>query len=331
VAELVEPAGAARDTALAEAGWVRCSDGLVVQANVGAAHLAGLHTPDQLIGQALAGFLTEDACGQYVLRPDGTSIKVTALRTGNGDGPSTVVFAPASLSTFSVEELLEAQRVAKLGSFVHDVAIGHTHYSLALYELLGLPPDIEDTEAQLLFRTHPEDLPAVVEFRERLMDATDDEPLELELRERDGDKTYLVRSQPVFDENGVVYRVRGIIHDITELRAPDRQRSLDRRLFEDAQRVAMLGTWAWNTTTGECVWSTMLYELFGIESRTVMTYADYLALVHPDDREWVDRTWRQLADDGDPVVCEYRTVRPDGTIRVLAAGARRSPAARTGR
>ncbi|MFD1052346.1 PAS domain-containing protein, partial [Kibdelosporangium lantanae] len=178
----------------------------------------------------------------------------------------------------------------------------------------GLPV-ADDTEALLLFRTHPEDLPAVVEFRERLMEATTDEPLELELREKDSDKTFLVRSQPVFDENGRVYRVRGIIHDISDLRAPDRQRSLDRRLFEDAQRVALLGTWAWNTSTGECVWSTMLYELFGIESRTVMTYSDYLGFVHPEDREWVDRTWRQLAENGEPVVCEYRAVRPDGAVR----------------
>nr|WP_165960280.1 bifunctional diguanylate cyclase/phosphodiesterase [Actinocrispum wychmicini] len=217
----------------------------------------------------------------------------------------------------TVDELLAAQRVARLGSFVHDVALGRTHYSLPLYELLGVALGAEDTEAQLLFRTHPEDLPAVVEFRERLMEATDDEPLELELRERDGDKTYLVRSQPVFDSKGVVYRVRGVVHDITDLRAPDRQRGLDRRLFEDAQRVALLGTWAWNTSTGDCVWSTMLYELFGVEPKTAMTYDGYLRYVHQDDREWVDRTWRQLAENGEPVVCEYRVVRPDGVVRVF--------------
>jgi diguanylate cyclase (GGDEF)-like protein/PAS domain S-box-containing protein len=318
VAELVGPAGAARESALAEAGWVRCSDGLVVQASLGAAELAGVHSPEQLIGQSLAGLLAEDNCGQRVLRPDGTSVEVTVLRlgSGNGDGPSTVVFTPTSTGPFSVEELLDAQRVARLGSFVHDVASGRTHYSATIYEMFDVSADADDTEAQLLFRTHPEDLPAVVEFRERLMEAGG-EPLELELRERDGDKTFLVRSQPVVDENGVVYRIRGIIHDISDLRAPDRERSLDRRLFEDAQRVALLGTWAWDTSTGECVWSTMLYELFGIEPRTRMTYNNYLQYIHPDDREWVDRTWRQLADNGEPVVCEYRVIRPDGTLRVF--------------
>ncbi|MET0133087.1 MAG: EAL domain-containing protein [Kibdelosporangium sp.] len=317
VAELVEPAGSARESALSEPGWVRVSDGLVVQANLGAALLAGVPLPDELIGQSLAGLLDGHGPEQRVLRPDGTSVAVIALRLANDDGSDTVVFAPVADDRFSAEELFHAQRVARVGSFVHEVALGRTFYSDTLYELLDVPLGSDDTEAQLLFRTHPEDLHAVVEFRERLMDAADSEPIELELREREGTGAFLVRAQPVFDENGRVYRVRGVVHDITALRAPDRQRGLDRRLFEDAQRVALLGTWAWNTSSGECVWSTMLYELFGVEPRSTMTYGQYLEYVHPDDREWVDRTWRQLADTGLAVTCEYRVVRPDGEIRVF--------------
>jgi diguanylate cyclase (GGDEF)-like protein/PAS domain S-box-containing protein len=317
VAELVEPAGSAHesvtDSPLAEAGWVRCSDGLVVQANLGAAALAGVHSPEELIGQSLAGLLAEDATGQRVLRPDGTSVEVTALQLGDG----TVVFAPPANARFGPDELIEAQRVAKLGSFVHEVSEGRTYYSDSLYDLLDIPAGSDDAEAQLLFQTHPEDLPTIVEFRERLMEARDTEPIELELRERDSDRVFLVRAQPVFDDNGVVYRTRGIIQNITDLRATDRQRGLDRRLFEDAQRVALLGTWAWNTQTNECVWSSMLYELFGAEVGSDVTYEGYLDYVHPDDRAWVDRTWRQLADTGEAVVCEYRIVRPNGNVRVF--------------
>ncbi|WP_237774135.1 bifunctional diguanylate cyclase/phosphodiesterase [Actinosynnema sp. ALI-1.44] len=323
MAELVEPAGSARESAVsdspdAEAGWVRCSDGLVVQANLGAALLAGVDVPDELIGQSLAGLLAEDGAGQRVLRPDGTSVAVTALRLDQGCGVTVVVFAPPTGDgRFGADEFTRIQRVAGLGSFVHDVAEGRTYYSEPLNELLGVTKEEGDAEAELLFRTHPEDLPAVIEFRERLLDSRDGLPIELELRERDTDRVFLVRAQPEFDEQGMPCRVRGIVQDITKLRAPGRQRALDRRLFEDAQRVALLGTWAWNTSTGECVWSSMLYELFGVEERTMMAYDDYLKYVHPDDRAWVDRTWRQLADSGDPVVCEYRVIRPDGSIRVL--------------
>jgi diguanylate cyclase (GGDEF)-like protein/PAS domain S-box-containing protein len=345
VAELVEPAGAREsapseltseltlsesvlsesalsesvlsEAVLSEAGWVRCSDGLVVQANLGAAELAGVHSPEELVGQSLSGLLAEDDFGQQVLRPDGTSVEVTALRLEDGGGPSMVVFAPLPRGRFSVEELLHAQRVARLGSFVHDVALGRTYYSETMYELFGVPVEASDADAQMLFRTHPEDLSAVVEVRERLMAATDDEPIELEVRNREGDSFFLVRVQPVFDATGNVHRVRGVVQDITNVRTPDRQRGLDRRLFEDAQRVALLGTWAWNTASGECVWSTLLYELFGVEPRTSMTYNNYLEYVHPEDRDWVDQRWRQLAESGEPVICEYRVVRPDGSIRVV--------------
>nr|CEL22012.1 Sensory box/GGDEF family protein [Kibdelosporangium sp. MJ126-NF4]CTQ92792.1 Sensory box/GGDEF family protein [Kibdelosporangium sp. MJ126-NF4] len=323
VAELVEPAGSARESAVsdsspAEAGWVRCSDGLVVQANLGAAVLAGVHAPEELIGQSLAGLLAEDDSGQRVLRPDGTSVEVTALRLDQGCGVTMVVFAPpVHTGRFGAEEFLEIQRVAGLGSFVHVVAEARTYYSEPLHEVLGVTDSEKDTEAELLFRTHPEDLPAIIEFRERLLEARDGLPIELELRERDSDRIFLVRAQAHFDEAGVAHLVRGIVQDITKLRAPGRQRAMDRRLFEDAQRVALLGTWAWNTATGECVWSTMLYELFGVEPGMPMLYENYLEYVHPDDRAWVDRTWRQLAESGDPVVCEYRVVRPDGSIRVL--------------
>ncbi|CAM3458857.1 EAL domain-containing protein [Kibdelosporangium persicum] len=323
MAELVEPAGSARGSALsdsspAEAGWVRCSDGLVVQANLGAAVLAGVHAPDELVGQSLAGLLAEDESGQRVLRPDGTSVEVTALRLEQDAGQVTVVFGPpVNGGRFGAEELIEVQRISGLGSFVHVVAERRTYYSEPLHELLDVNLGADDTEAELLFRTHPEDLPAVIEFRERLLECTDSEPIELELRERDTDRVFLVRAQPVFDDAGEVCRVRGIVQEISKLRAPDRQRGLDRRLFEDAQRVALLGTWAWNTATGDCVWSTMLYELFGVEPRSAMTYDDYLEFVHPDDRSWVDRTWRRLADSGEAVVCEYRVVRPDSQVRVL--------------
>ena len=87
------------------------------------------------------------------------------MRLRDDGGPSTVVFAPAVNGRFGSDELLDAQRVARLGSFVHEVAEGRTYYSETLYELLGVSLDADDTEAQLLFRTHPEDLPTVVEFR----------------------------------------------------------------------------------------------------------------------------------------------------------------------
>src|SRR5262249_39815142 len=106
------------------------------------------------------------------------------------------------------------------------------------------------------------------------------------------------------DASGNPVRAHGTIQDISRYRAAEQQASQDRRLFVDAQRVARLGTWQWNAITGECVWSTMLYELSGVPSTSPVSYNDFLELVHPEDRGWVDRRCQELVAHGRPMELE---------------------------
>jgi diguanylate cyclase (GGDEF)-like protein/PAS domain S-box-containing protein len=211
--------------------------------------------------------------------------------------------------------LVEAERLARLGSFSTDLRTEKTYLSPGLRRLIGIPADCPVQDA--LARMHPDDRPVLEEFREALRSAPPGKAVETELHDSTGKRTYLVRGEAERDADGVVVRVYGTVQDVTRHRAVEQQASHDRRLFGDAQRVARLGTWEWNAHTGACVWSTMLYELFGVEPGTPVTYTDYLNLVHPDDRGWVDQACQNLATDGRPVEVEFRVVRPDGTRRVF--------------
>src|SRR5262249_29676765 len=51
-------------------------------------------------------------------------------------------------------------------------------------------------------------------------------------------------------------------------------------------------------------------------------YEGFLARVHPDDRDVVDRTVRQAMVDGRPFTFDHRTVRPDGSVRVIYSAGR---------
>lgn len=210
--------------------------------------------------------------------------------------------------------LLEAQRIARLGSWSVDLVTGQAYLSDGLLALCGLPTG---TLADALALVHIEDLPDVEDFRARLRSERSTHPIELEVRDETGEHTFLVRARSELDTTGEVVRVHGTVQDVTKYRAVERQLSQDRRLFRDAQRVARLGTWEWNVESGECAWSSMLYELMGVEPGAAITYADYLNLVHPDDRDWVDQRWRDLAKGGEPVECEHRMVRTDGVVRVF--------------
>ncbi|HET9144203.1 PAS domain S-box protein, partial [Actinophytocola sp.] len=211
--------------------------------------------------------------------------------------------------------LLDAQRMARVGSWSSDIRSGQVYLSEGLRQLMGLSDGCTATDALDLI--HPNDLPVIDQFRDRLRSAQASETVELEVHDGTGTRTFLVRGRTERDADGAIVRVHGTVADVSPYRAAEQQASQDRRLFGDAQRVARLGTWEWNAATGECIWSTMLYELLGVEPGTPVTYADYLALVHPEDRGWVHQRFQELATDGRAVEVEFRVVRPDGARRVF--------------
>jgi diguanylate cyclase (GGDEF)-like protein/PAS domain S-box-containing protein len=211
--------------------------------------------------------------------------------------------------------LVEAQRMALIGSWTVDVHTGSTYRSEVLremYQRVGAP-DGDD----FMLGVHPDDRLLISEMRDKLLAAQTTEPLEVEVRDISGERVYICRARAQLSVNGKVEQLLGTIQDVTDQRALERDLRDERRRLSDAQRVASLGTWEWDTATDESVWSGMMRELFGVDEQERATYQRYLSLVHPDDRGWVDELWQQLAANREPVECEHRIVRADGAVRVL--------------
>ncbi|WP_329789160.1 EAL domain-containing protein [Lentzea sp. DG1S-22] len=212
--------------------------------------------------------------------------------------------------------LLEAQRIARIGSWAYETGTRAVHRSEVLMEMfaeLGMTPDDD-----LLSGVHPDDRAAVKALRHQLLHAKDDAPVEAEVRSEIGERVYMCRARAEIAPSGRIERYHGTIQDVTEARALERQMREDRRRLADAQQAARLGMWEWNPSTGEVVWSDMLRDLYGIPADVDGSYHYYLDLVHPEDRAWVDDLWRQLAVDEVAVQCEHRVVRPhDGSTRIF--------------
>jgi PAS domain S-box-containing protein len=74
-----------------------------------------------------------------------------------------------------------------------------------------------------------------------------------------------------------------------------------------AQAVARVGSWRidiWNNTMS---WSDENYRIFGVPAGTPITYDLFLSLVHPEDRDEVDKSWN-AAVSGEPFDIEHRIV-----------------------
>jgi signal transduction histidine kinase/PAS domain-containing protein len=74
-----------------------------------------------------------------------------------------------------------------------------------------------------------------------------------------------------------------------------------------AQAVAHTGSWRLNVTRNELLWSDENHRIFGIPQGLSLSYESFLAIVHPDDREYVNRKWT-AALRGEPYDIEHRII-----------------------
>jgi PAS domain S-box-containing protein len=83
-----------------------------------------------------------------------------------------------------------------------------------------------------------------------------------------------------------------------------------------AQRIAHTGSDLRNMRTDEAEWSDETYRIFGVSRDTyVPSTANFLRMLHPDDRALVLATRDQIKNGICPDPFEYRIIRPDGTLR----------------
>jgi diguanylate cyclase (GGDEF)-like protein/PAS domain S-box-containing protein len=83
----------------------------------------------------------------------------------------------------------------------------------------------------------------------------------------------------------------------------------------EAQRMARLGSWEISGQSRHMVWSDELYRMLGVERGSLVALDDFLAAVHPGDRQKVRDMLRLSSDPGSVLELEHRLRLHDGTER----------------
>jgi len=85
-----------------------------------------------------------------------------------------------------------------------------------------------------------------------------------------------------------------------------------------SQRYAQIGTWDWDIASGAVYWSEQIGPQFGYgDVVPETTYENFLAAIHPDDRQNVIAAVNDSVEHGARYDIEHRVVWPDGTVRWL--------------
>lgn len=167
--------------------------------------------------------------------------------------------------------------------------------------------------------THPEDWPRNREHFERLI-GREIPSFNIEKRylRKDGNEIWVLNSvSAVFDASGRPVFVHAISQDITEEKRIRGELEKREFLLREAQEIAGMGSWDWDLRSDGVAWSDTEYRLFGLVPGSVdLTYANFLGLVHPEDRPLVEEAVRRTMEEG---ACEtiFRILRSDGSTRWL--------------
>jgi PAS domain S-box-containing protein len=134
---------------------------------------------------------------------------------------------------------------------------------------------------------------------------------EVTFRVRDADGAYrwfLSRSEPLLATDGTLQGWIGVNLDIDE-------RELLKFYLAEGERLGHWGSWTFNDAGFE-YWSTGLFQIHGLPNGgKAPSIVEYIALVHPEDREFVTHEISRMLAGDSKFDFMKRIVRPDGAIR----------------
>ena len=125
-----------------------------------------------------------------------------------------------------------------------------------------------------------------------------------------------VSAHIVTDESGKPVCMMASFVDITERNRSQSELRRSQELLNEAQRLGQLGSWELNLISGELRWSDEVYRIFELDPKLFTpTYENFLNVIHPDDRDRVNRAYTQSLANRQAYDIEHRLRMTDGRIK----------------
>jgi PAS domain S-box-containing protein len=95
--------------------------------------------------------------------------------------------------------------------------------------------------------------------------------------------------------------------------------------LNEAQLLSNTGSFWWNVTNGELIWSDQTFRILGVDRTTKPTLEFVVERTHPEDRAAVQKSIDRASREGADYDLEHRFLLPDGSVKhvhVVARGER---------
>ena len=168
---------------------------------------------------------------------------------------------------------------------------------------------------------HPDDAAATRQAVEQALRTGTDFRIEHRGRSADGSyRWFLAHGVPLKDAEGKILAMYGCSMDIDDIRRASDALRRSQETVRLATELTNLGLWEFYTAAGELIWDDTTRRIYGVPLDGPVNYDTFIARIHPDDRERVDRVAGKFTVPGSTgrFFTEYRIIRAnDGAERWL--------------
>ncbi len=212
----------------------------------------------------------------------------------------------------------EGQRLAHMGSWAFD-ATGFSYWSSELFRIYGLDPGGKPpTVEEYLALVHPEDRAFMKQGIAKMLD----DHLAFDFTKRivrpDGEIRHVRCVGVPVTKGGTFEGFLGTGMDVTEQERLTEELRLSEHYLSEGQRLAHMGSWAFNPSGFFSHWSRELLRIYGLDpAQEAPNLEEYLALIHPQDREFMRSLIKKMVAEALGCDVTKRIVRPNGEVRYL--------------
>ncbi len=130
----------------------------------------------------------------------------------------------------------------------------------------------------------------------------------------DGEKkSYELYLHPIDGSDGrkMLWRCK----DLTKQHQAIARLKVSEKNLKQAEKISHIGHWTFDVKTGSIDWSDELCRIFGIDIAVNPSFDEYIAMIHPDDRETVTQVIHNCMADKGTYDIHHRIITPDNKVK----------------
>ena len=215
-------------------------------------------------------------------------------------------------------------QMAAIVEFSNDAIIGKnldgiiTHWNKSAERIFGYRAE-EIIGVQCAMLASPKYRNEIYDLLEKIRNGETVVNQESERIHKDGHLIHVALTlSPIRNAEGQITGISAIERDITEHKVAEQRLRHSEYGLAEAQRIAHLGNWELDLVNDTLTWSDEIYRIFEIDPKNfTASYEAFLNRIHPEDREMVNKAYKESVEKKRPYDIVHRLLMSDGRIKYV--------------